>query len=406
MGDTMSSRSSHIDSHLHAAGKATDAKHGAATDGTRPARITVESLTKIFQRTGGERVHAVAGISLAVMPGEMLVLLGPSGCGKTTLLRCIAGLETPVDGEIWLDNRLVYSAAKHVNVMPEKRNISMMFQSYAVWPHMTVEENVAFPLRGGRRHEKKQIVNRVREIVDIVGLKNLYKQYPGQLSGGQQQRVALARSLVVEPNVVLFDEPLSNVDAKVREELRSEISARQRQFDFAGVYVTHDQAEALQLADRIAVLQEGKVVQIGTPDEVYRMPQSRYVANFIGVINEVPATAGNSTAARTDLVAANTPLGPIHGMRESLPAGDQTRFVAAFRPEAVMLSTEPTSGANVIAGEVVSSVFCGSYRDYYVRANDHTLRVSSQGYVGATSLADGTQIWLQIPPENVVFYAE
>src|SRR5690606_21791699 len=253
------------------------------------AVVAITGLHKRFRRGDGSVVRAIDDVTLSVGRGELVVLLGPSGCGKTTLLRSIAGLEQPDSGEITVSGTTQYSSERGLDVPPERRNISMIFQSYALWPHMTVFDNVAYPLqsRRSRRPAKDELRRRVREALTLVGVPELERQYHSQMSGGQQQRVALARALVSNDEVVLFDEPLSNVDAKVREQLRLELLAMQRSLGFSAVCGTHDQAAAMELAHRIAVIDTGRVAQIGTPQEIYLRPATRYVANFIGASNEV-----------------------------------------------------------------------------------------------------------------------
>src|SRR5579871_5907431 len=248
------------------------------------AALRLVGLEKHFRRQQGSHVAAVNRVSLEIEAGTMVTILGPSGSGKTTLLRCIAGLEQPTDGEVWNGDRLLSSGARGIIVPPEKRHFGMMFQTYAVWPHMTVYGNVAYPLKV-LGLSPAEIGERVTNMLRVAGIENLRDEFPANLSGGQQQRVALARCLINDPSVILFDEPLSNVDAKVREELRVELLAMHKRLGFAGVYVTHDQEEAMAISDRIVVMNEGSVVQIGTPREVYGRPASRFVAGFIGVAN-------------------------------------------------------------------------------------------------------------------------
>lgn len=244
------------------------------------ASITLRQVSKQF----GE-VKAVSDVSLEIADGEIICLLGPSGCGKTTTLRLIAGFERPTAGEVWIGDRLVSSVK--VLVPPEQRNLGMVFQNYAVWPHMTVFDNVAYPLKL-RKVPKKTLEAKVRETLALVGLEGLEKRYPEQLSGGQQQRVALARALVVEPAALLLDEPLSNLDAKLRERMRFELMDLHRQLKLTMVYVTHDQSEAMVLSDRIVVMNHGYIVQVGSPVEIYKAPKDPFVADFIGVANFVP----------------------------------------------------------------------------------------------------------------------
>jgi iron(III) transport system ATP-binding protein len=250
--------------------------------------ILARGLAKRF-RSEGEEVHALNGVDLRVGRGQMLVLLGPSGCGKTTLLRCIGGLENPDEGEISLGGRIVTSRARNINILPENRNLGMMFQSYGLWPHMTVYRNVAYPLENQANLARQAASEKVSAMLETMGLSALGERYPGQLSGGQQQRVALARALVASPTALLFDEPLSNVDAQVRKRLREEIRQMKEQRGFAGVYVTHDQEEAMALADVLAVMQDGEIRQIGSPLEIYRRPRTLYVARFIGEANTLAA---------------------------------------------------------------------------------------------------------------------
>ena len=242
--------------------------------------LTIKGLTKKY----GD-VAALEGLDLEVKPGELVSLLGPSGCGKTTTLRLVAGFLTPESGEIWVGDRCLSS--RTVVVPPERRRMAMIFQSYALWPHMTVAQNVAYGLRFKKGIAKADRDRRVRDILKIVQLEQFGSRYPGELSGGQQQRVALARSLVVEPEMLLLDEPLSNLDANLREEMRFEIRRLHEAFEITTLYVTHDQAEAMVISDRIAVLRGGRAVQIGTGEDLYQRPRSRFVAEFIGKTNLV-----------------------------------------------------------------------------------------------------------------------
>ena len=229
-------------------------------------------------------VPAVRGVSFNVLPGEQLTLLGPSGCGKTTTLRAVAGLEQPTAGEIRIDGVTVYSAKQRINIRAEKRGLSMVFQSYAIWPHMTVFENVAYGLRV-RRTGAAEIAERVHQALDMVQMRSFASRRAAQLSGGQQQRVALARAFVFSPSVLLFDEPLSNLDAKLRADMRIELRELQHRLGITSVYVTHDLEEALAMSDRIVVMRDGLIEQTGTPDEIYRLPNSAFVADFVGSAN-------------------------------------------------------------------------------------------------------------------------
>src|SRR2546421_3359686 len=258
--------------------------------------VTLKELSKRYGDVG-----AVQGLSLGVEPGEMLALLGPSGCGKTTTLRLVAGFLTPEAGEIWVGDRCLSSPASVVP--PERRRMAMIFQSYALWPHMTVAQNVAYGLRFKPGLSRGDREARVREMLRVVQLAGYEGRYPGELSGGQQQRVAVARALVVEPEILLLDEPLSNLDANLREEMRFEIRRLHETFGHTTLYVTHDQAEAMVISDRIAVLDRGRVAQVGSAEEIFQQPRTRFVAEFIGKTNVVDGMAVKPDAiAHGDLV--------------------------------------------------------------------------------------------------------
>ena len=328
--------------------------------------VTVRNLRKTFRRADGTPVTAVDNVSLEVRLGEFIVLLGPSGCGKTTLLRCIAGLERPDSGEIHIHDKTMYSSDGGVEVPPQGRGLSMIFQSYALWPHMTAFDNVAYPLRS-RRTPKKEIVQRVQATLELVGIPELAKQHPGDMSGGQQQRVALARSLVAGDDLILFDEPLSNVDAKVRDQLRFELLEMQREIAFSAIYVTHDQIEAMELAHRVAVMRTGRVTQVGTPLEIYERPDSLYVANFIGKTNELH---GAVTAIGNGVdVTVTTAVGDIRAVGDGrLAVGDNA--VIVFRPERCQFAVEPAAGMNNWEGDVRASIFLGSHTEHVIRVTD------------------------------------
>jgi iron(III) transport system ATP-binding protein len=248
------------------------------------ANVSIRGLSKRF---GGKvPTTAVDSLDIEIDPGEFLVLLGPSGCGKTTTLRCIAGLESADEGSIAFGDRTVFDAGRGTNVAPNKRNIGMVFQSYALWPHMTVRQNIGYPLRA-RRVKRATAAEWIEKAADLVDCSPLLDRYPGQLSGGQQQRVALSRGLVARPDLVLFDEPLSNLDARLRDQVRTEIHELHQRLRFTAVYVTHDQSEALALGDRLAIMRAGKVEQLGRPEEIFEEPATEYVAGFIGMENRL-----------------------------------------------------------------------------------------------------------------------
>jgi len=352
--------------------------NAAATTAPQPDGIHVSRLSKSFRRRGDKNiVTAIDNVDLHVEPGEMVVLLGPSGCGKTTFLRSIAGLETPDSGDIWLENRQVFGEGR--NVPTNERNVSMVFQSYALWPHMTVGQNVAFPLTAGGRHDmrKTEISKRVAYVLDVVGMPGLEKEYPNTLSGGQQQRVALARALVTDPAVVLFDEPLSNVDAKVRNELRSQIRIIHERAKFAGVYVTHDQAEALSLASRVAVFERGRCTQLDTPERVYKEPATRYVADFVGSSNIFDGTLHDRDI---ETFTARTPIGelPVQRSRgEGLSEGSAVSVIV--RPEDIRIADGGGKGVTTgggIPAEVLAVEYQGPLYMVSLRVRDELVRAS------------------------------
>jgi iron(III) transport system ATP-binding protein len=357
--------------------------------------IVIRNLTKHFRRrNGGAVVAAIDGATLEIEPGEFVVLLGPSGCGKTTLLRSVAGLETPDSGSIHVNGVPVFDGESGTCLSPERRNLSMMFQSYALWPHMTVLQNVRYPLenRKNGRLKKQDMQEKVAQALNMVGIGELGNQYPAQLSGGQQQRVALARALVNDSGIVLFDEPLSNVDAKVREQLRIELLATQRRLGFTALFVTHDQAEAMELATRIAVLDHGKVQQIGTPTEVYARPATEYVAKFIGNTNELNGRqSGNGASYETE-------VGSI------VAADDAPRHPDAhllWRPENGRLYKERPLGMNAFQGRVVASLFLGTHTEYLVRSGDVRSRIWTSD---PERFERDDSVWIGVRPADVLVF--
>ena len=364
--------------------------------------VQVWNLSKEFRRRGGEQVKAVNDVSLAISPGQLVVLLGPSGCGKTTLLRCIAGLEHPDAGRIEINGRCVFDSDEGIRLAPEHRAVSMMFQSYALWPHMTAYKNVEYAVKS--RGYARDVEARVTRALTQVGIPQLRDQYPSQMSGGQQQRVALARSLAVDPPVVLFDEPLSNVDAKVRDQLRQELVSMQRAIRFAGVYVTHDQLEAMQLADRMAVMDNGRIVQLDTPIEIYHNPISRYVACFVGQANELDATVTTAGGNGAELVLS-TVFGPLTATRERelpLPAGAGARVV--IRPEDIkLIPGDAPPGHNVWHGVIQAVMFSGAHVEYRVRVGEHQLHVRSDN---RALLKEGNQVCVALDPAAVYVFPE
>ena len=332
------------------------------------SQIEIEGLTKSYLAPGGKSA-GVIDLSLSIGSGEFVTLLGPSGCGKTTTLRLIAGLLKPDSGRIAVAGRVLSSSE---TVVPsELRDMGMVFQNYAVWPHKTVFDNVAFGLKIRRvpATSTREQVARVLALVNLVGLEN---RYSSELSGGQQQRVALARSLVVEPKVLLLDEPLSNLDAKLRERMRLELKQLQRRTGITFIYVTHDQSEALALSDRIAVMHEGRLQQYGAPREIYRHPANRVVADFMGTVNLVPARVG--AASDGGLVAEAGPLKLALGRNSGIELGDPIEL--AIRPESIRLAPNSSGSAGVRA-RIEDMTYLGNFTEYIVTIGSIRLRVQS-----------------------------
>jgi ABC-type Fe3+/spermidine/putrescine transport system ATPase subunit len=311
-------------------------------------------LRGVLKRFGG--VRAVDGASLEIGDGELFTLLGPSGCGKTTLLRLIAGFYAPDRGEIWFGDRRVDG------LRPYARNIGMVFQNYALWPHMTVRANIAYGLKL-RKLPAATVAERVEAGLRKVNLVGLELRYPGQLSGGQQQRVALARALVLNPDILLLDEPLSNLDAKIRVQVRAEIRKLQKDLGITTVYVTHDQEEALSLSDRVAVMRDGSVLQVASPKELYERPVGRFVADFVGTNNFLPGTCRELAAGR---VVAETAIGTVRAS-PGPRVGPGDRCVLAVRPENMALGA---GAENTFEGRVVLASYLGSTLRYDVEVRD------------------------------------
>ncbi|WP_161139945.1 ABC transporter ATP-binding protein [Propylenella binzhouense] len=351
--------------------------------------LIVDRLTK---RYGS--VLAVDGISFSVERDEFISLLGPSGCGKTTTLRCIAGFERPDGGAILLNGEPVADAATGFFRPPNKRHFGMVFQSYAVWPHMTVKENVAYPLKVQGGVPRAEMEARVADKLRIVGLVGYEERFPTQLSGGQQQRVALARALVMEPRALLFDEPLSNLDAKLRERMRFELIEIQSKLGIPAVYVTHDQAEAMVMSRTVIVMEKGRISQSGRPEEVYARPKSRFVADFIGLSNFVEGTVAGPAGDGNWLV--RTPLGELVCCSDE-PLAPGRAAVLAIRPECIRLQIERPSGPNVVPVTLKQRYFLGPYSEYFVAAGEIPLRVQASDPV---EVAPGGTLFAAIDPER------
>ena len=334
--------------------------------------LVVQGLTTEYVDSKGKAVRAAKDISFEVPEGRLFTLLGPSGCGKTTTLRSIAGLERPVKGNISVDGGVVYSSSKGIFVAPNRRKFGMVFQSYAIWPHLSVFENAAFPLRVSKsRLSKKEINEKVERVLTAVALEAYADREATRLSGGQQQRLALARALVMEPRLLLLDEPLSNLDAKLREQMRFELKRLQRELNITTLYVTHDQQEALALSHQIAVMKDGQIVQLGGPRDIYETPQTRFVADFIGSSNfmECKVTSRGSQPCRWTV---ESPAGIIEvSSDEALDVKD--KLTVAIRPENVRLiepgKQDGVSG-NLRHGRVDTKVVLGECVDYIVAVGE------------------------------------
>jgi ABC-type Fe3+/spermidine/putrescine transport system ATPase subunit len=356
------------------------------------SHIEVENLEVSFGA-----VPAVRGVSFTVLHGEQLTLLGPSGCGKTTTLRAIAGLERPVAGEIRIDGAPIYSAARNINVPAEKRGMSMVFQSYAIWPHMTVFDNVAYGLRV-RREAATAIRDKVMQALALVQMQALADRRASQLSGGQQQRVALARAFVFQPSVLLFDEPLSNLDAKLRADMRIELRELQHRLGITSVYVTHDLEEALAMSDRIVVMRDGLVEQTGTPDEIYGLPRSAFVADFIGSANLVHGR-NRRDLAKDGLLALETPGGQvIYGSAYGRPMGDE--LTVSVRTVPLQISSQrPAGDRNVWPARVEKTVFQGDFTQVHVLWGDQRLIARC---AALDPLPAGQEVFITVDPKRVV----
>jgi iron(III) transport system ATP-binding protein len=365
--------------------------------------VKVTHLIKKFSGDANAQVAAVNGISFDVPEGRFFTLLGPSGCGKTTTLRCLAGLERPDDGVIHIGDEVVSSARDRIFVPPNQRDIGMVFQSYAIWPHMTVFENVAFPLRVGRaKYREAEIKEKVRKALATVQLDGLENRPAPKLSGGQQQRLALARALVSEPKVLLLDEPLSNLDAKLREQMRVELRELQRRLTITSIYVTHDQTEALAMSNVIAVMREGKIVQVGHPRDIYQSPANQFVADFIGSTNFV---RGRVRVAASESVPGEieTEHGTLHSHTTGgLRSGDAA--LLSLRPENIVVhAQQPNDANNVWKGQVQVAIFLGEMYDCQIAVGQQTMRVRLHP---THRVRRGDTVFLQMPSEAITVLAD
>jgi iron(III) transport system ATP-binding protein len=363
--------------------------------------LSVRNVSTEYRGARGAAVRAARDISFEVAKGKLFTLLGPSGCGKTTTLRSVAGLERPVAGEIEAAGRIVFSARQNIFVALNRRNFGMVFQSYAIWPHMTVLQNAAFPLevRGGL--SRRVVRDRAMRVLEAVALAEFADRNATKLSGGQQQRLALARALVMEPDLLLLDEPLSNLDARLRERMRLELKRIQRELSVTTVYVTHDQAEALVLSHDIAVMNEGRIVQIGGPEEIYGKPRSRFVAEFIGSSNFVDAEVLGADT-RPGLWHVRTRLGPLTATGDTgLRAGDKVTL--SVRPENVQIvDTAPDAGPNLFQATVEARIFQGDFSDFELRVGGVPLCARAHS---ARHPSMSESVSVRIAPEHCILIA-
>lgn len=351
------------------------------------ANIRLRNIKKYFGNN-----YVIKDLNLEIQDGEFVTLLGPSGCGKTTTLRMIAGFENPTSGEIFIGDNLVFSNQKGINIPPEERNIGMVFQNYAVWPHMNVFDNIAYPLKI-RKVPKNEIRKKIERIVEIVKLKGLEKRYPYQLSGGQQQRVAFARALVYSPSILLLDEPLSNLDAKLREEMRFEIKEIQRKLGITVVYVTHDQAEGMVMSDRMVVMKDGVIQQMGDPLEIYDRPKSKFVADFIGISNFLKGQVLEITNNTAKVKLHELETEPKIEAFSTVEIKDK-EVTVVVRPEDIVISPDAS-----VKAKILKRTFLGDVMNYIIVSNKAKLRVEAPKY---QILEEGSEIKFDIKKAVVV----
>ncbi len=351
--------------------------------------IRLDRLTKRFEHRVKGLVYAVRDVSLVVQPAELVTLLGPSGCGKTTTLRMIAGFERPDAGRVLIGEQDV------TDLLANERNIGFVFQNYALFPHLSVYENVAYGLRVQRQSER-EITRAVGDVLVLVGLQGYERQFPHQLSGGEQQRVAVARAIVIRPRVLLFDEPLSNLDARLRVRMRGELRELQKRLGITAVYVTHDQEEAMAISDRIAVMDQGAIVQEGTAEELYRRPASEFVAQFIGRTNLLTGRVLALSPSDVEVEVAGQRL-RVRGEAAGVKAGQIVRLVV--RPETIELHAA-TSGDG-LPGTIEALTFLGEKVEYWVRVGSDVLQVTTYNPLQRGVFARGERVTLCLPGEGV-----
>ena len=362
--------------------------------------LDVQNLTKLFSVRGSQPVKAVDEINFSVKQGEFFTLLGPSGCGKTTTLRCVAGLERPYSGKISLRGKTVFDSTSQTFVDPNHRNIGMVFQSYAIWPHLNVFDNVAFPLRAGGQRNSTIIDKKVAWALELVGLNGFAERPAPQLSGGQQQRVALARALVKEPDLLLLDEPLSNLDSKLRERMRSELKRLQRELGITTLYVTHDQIESMHMSDRVAVMSGGRILQMDRPNEVYERPTSQFVADFMGSTNLINGVLRISVSGPVaELV--DTDLGPLRcSFASPFAAGTKVVYFGAARKYKNRRLKRFLTTTMSWKARIKDQSVCLGVADYSIDVRGIELRVRSA--VNGRTFSDSETVKLQVTPDKCV----
>lgn len=357
------------------------------------AILKVDNLSKNFGK-----VKAVQEVSFEAPEGKVLSLLGPSGCGKTTTLRCIAGFENPDRGEIYLDDRKITPTS------PEKRGIGMVFQNYALWPHMTVYGNLAFGLQI-RKVSKDEITKKIKKVLDMVQLEGYENRYPRQMSGGQQQRIAMARALVFEPEIMLLDEPLSNLDAQLREEMRFEFNELQKKLGITAVYVTHDQAEALVISDKIVILNQGKIVQSGTPKEIYSNPKNKFVAGFIAVTSFIDGRIDSFTEEKKRVMVKTDDGLVIHSFNHSFDIGQKVSV--AMRMNVIKFVQDENKSdkntVNIFKGKIIQSSYLGNTIDYKIRMGKWEIRTNAEAKY---DFKLGEEVTFHLPPEDIIVTRE
>jgi len=357
------------------------------------AILKVNNLSKSFGK-----VKAVQGVSFEAVEGKVLSLLGPSGCGKTTTLRCIAGFENPDRGDICLDDK------KITFIPPEKRGIGMVFQSYALWPHMTVYGNLAFGLQI-RKVPKDEITKKIKKVLSMVQLEGYENRYPRQMSGGQQQRIAMARALIFEPEIMLLDEPLSNLDAKLREEMRFQFTELQKSLGITAVYVTHDQAEALVLSDKVVILDKGKIVQSGSPKEIYSNPKNKFVAGFIAVTTFIDGNVDSFAEEKKKVIVKTDDGLIIHGFNNSFDIGQKVSV--AMRMNVIKFIQDENKSdkntVNIFKGKIIQSSYLGDIIDYKIKVGNWEVRTNSDAKY---NFKVGEEVTFYLSPEDIIVTRE